>query len=317
MISLFVLSSLQVGIGTSVGSKLQTSVEPVLELQGSLYEPVGPEETDAYHSISHEKNNELNIEQVKIPHSGVVNEVEENIFKEYTSNDIFSFDTIPTNAPTATFPPLTMSDRVPSSNVHSSNIATARDFFDNFSSDKQNQPSNGSTGITSDVKKSEQVTTVHEQFPVYSYGHLGESQSSIPFSAKDSNSSQSVNVNNSDITTSNESVQVIDSKMDDSAMDNQIHDMETNNQHVTQNTSVLLSTPEHAINPRSSIESLRQLSQQMNGLILHSAPDSAAHIEDHELECRNQELAAMLATAHQKREQLELQLKGYVSNFNM
>jgi hypothetical protein len=249
-----------------------------------------------------------------------MNEVEKNTFKGYTSSDIFSFKAVPTNAPVTTFPPLTVSGRMLSNNTHSSNIAKARDFFDNFSSDKQNQPSNGSFGITKGVKESEHVRTVHQLFPVYSYEHLGvseESQSSVPFSVEDSNSSQSVIVQNSDTTTYQESIQITDSKMDQNAIDNQIHDMEANNQDVTQNTSILLSSPEHAINARSSIESLRQLSQQMNGLIGESAQGNATHIEDSELERRNQELAAMQATERQKCEQLELQLKGYVSNFHM
>lgn len=245
-----------------------------------------------------------------------MNEVEKNTCKGYTSSDISSFNAMPTNA-FAAFPTLNML----SSNIHSSDIATARDFFDNLSSDTQSQPSNGSTDITSGIKESEQVRTVHHLFPAYSYEHLDisdELQSSVPLSIEDSNSSQSVIFLNSDTTTFQESIQVSDNKMDQSAIDNQIRsDMETNNQHETQNTSVLLSTPEHSVNARSSIESLRQLSQQMNGLIGESTEGITVHIEDSELERRNQELAAMLATELQKREQLELQLKGNVSNFHM
>lgn len=310
---------LQIGSGTSVGTTLRTFIEPSLELQGKLDEPVAPEEIGAYCDASH-KVDELNIEEVSVSHSEVVNEVEKNTFKGCTSSDIFSFSAMPTNAPVTTFLPLTMSGKLLSSNAHSLNIAAARDFFDNFSSDKQNQSSSGGTGVNSGVKESEQVGTVHQLFPVYSYEHLGvsdESQSSMPFNVEDSNSSQSAIVHNSVTATNQESMQVFASKMDQSAIDNQIHDMETSNQHVTQNNSVLFSTPEHAVNARSSIESLRQLSQQMNGLIGESAQGSATHTEDSELEHRNQELAAMLAAECQKREQLELQLKGYVSNFHV
>jgi hypothetical protein len=47
----------------------------------------------------------------------------------------------------------------------------------------------------------------------------------------------------------------------------------------------------------------------MNGLIDESAHDSVTHIEVSELECRNQELAALLEIKQQKCEQMEFQLK--------
>jgi hypothetical protein len=309
--------SLQIGSGTNDCSKLQTS-------QGTSDEPVACEEIDTYHSTSHDKINESNMKEANIPHNGIANEVERNTFRG--SSDIFSNNPMPTNASFATFPTLTMSDRVPSGNVHSLDIATARDFFDNFSSDKQDQPSNDNIGISSDVEESQQATTVHHLFPadlVSTSGseHLGvaadESQISASLSIKDSDSSHSVIIQNSNATVSKESIQVIDSKMDLSTVGNQTDDVETHNQHVLQNTSALLSTPECIVSARSSSESLRQLSLQMNGLIEESFQASATHAEDNELERRNQELAAMLATEWQKREQLELQLKEYVSNYNM
>jgi hypothetical protein len=208
---------------------------------------------------------------------------------------------IPEDVPIATFPPLTVSDGI------LSDISRAKDFFDSFSSYNHSPPSDGSTDIILGEKESEQVTTPHQLFPVSSCETVDvadDSQIIVLSSIKSAESSPSVELQNFDTATFKELVQVIDSKVDQNVIDNQ---------HVIQNTSVVLSTPEHSSNARSSTESLRQLSLQMNGLIEESARDNAAHREDSELERRNQELAALLAAECQKCEQLNLQLKEYVS----
>lgn len=313
--------SLQIGIGGRVGSKLQTSTESSLKLQGSLDEPAAPEKNYSYHRPPNlDKINESDMKDASTSQNGVLNEVEENAFTGCTGSSTLPVTSIPTNAPIATISPITVTDSVPSGYVHSSDIATAKAFFDNYSSDKQIQPSNSNIGITSDIKDSEQVTTVHQLFPASSNEHLGaagDAQSSVFFSVKESNPSQSVIIQNSETATSQESMQVIDSEMDQNITNNQSDDVIAHDQHGTQNTSVLLSTPEHSITAMSSSECLRQLSLRMNGLIDESAHDSITHIEGSQLESRNQELAALLAIRQQQCEQMELQLKEYVSNYNL
>jgi hypothetical protein len=282
---------------------------------------VALEKKYSYHIVPNlDEINESNVKDASTPQNGALNEVEENTFKGYTGRNILSVNSIPTNAPIATVSPVTVTDRILPGYVHSSDTATPNDFFDNYSSDKQIQPSDGSFGITSNIKESEQVTAVHQFFPASSYEHLGvavDAQSDVLFSVKESNPNQSVIVQNSDTTALQESTQVIDSEMDQSVIPDQTDDVIAHDQHGTQNTSALLLTPEHSINARSSSECLRQLSLQMNGLIDESAHDSVTHIAGSELERRNQELAALLAIKQQKCEQMELQLKEYVSIYNL
>lgn len=279
-----------------MGSELETVIEPSLQLQGNLIEQafVKPENTDTYNCTSHDTSNGSNVNESNIPHNGLGKEVEKN-----------AVNSIPADVPAATFPPLTDSDRILFGHVHSLDVATARDFFDSFSSYNHSIQFDGSTGITSG--ESEQITTAHRLFPVSSCETVDiadDSQISVSSSVKGTDSGQSVVLQNFDTATFKESVPVTDSKVDQNDIDNQ---------HVIQNTSVVLSTPEHTNNARSSTESLRQLSLQMSGLIEDSARDNATHREDSELECRNQELAALLAAECQKCERLNLQLKEYVS----
>lgn len=308
--------SLQIGIGGRVGSKLQTSTDPSLKLQGCLDEPAAPEKKYSYHSPPNlDEINESNMKDASTSQNGVLNEVEENTVTGCTGSNIPSVTSIPTYASIATVSPVTVTDSVLSSYVHSSDIATAKAFFENYSSDKQTQPSDSNIGITSDIKDSEQVTTIHHLFPAFSNEHLGaagDAQSNVFLSVNESNPSQSVIIQNSDTATSQESIQVIDS-----ITNNQTDDVVTHDQHGTQNTSVLLSTPECSITAVSSSECLRQLSLRMNGLIDESAHDDITYIEGNELECRNQELAALLAIRQQQCEQMELQLKEYVSNYSL
>jgi hypothetical protein len=187
-------------------------------------------------------------------------------------------------------------------------VASARDFFDSFSSYNHSVLSDGSTGLTSGERESEQVTTAHQLFPVSSCEAVDvayDSQISVSSSIKGTDLGQSVVLQNFDTVTFKELVKVTDSNEDQNVVDSQ---------HVIQNTSVVLSTPEHCSNARSSTESLRQLSLQIHDLIEDSAQGNATHREDSELECRNQELAALLAAECQKCERLNLQLKEYVSN---
>ena len=280
-----------------MGSELETFIEPSSQLQGNLNEQVFiiPENTDTYNCTSHDTNNGSNVKESNIPHNGLGNEAEKN-----------AVNTIPAGVPAATFPPLAVSDKILFSNVHSADVATARDFFDSFPSCNGSLQSDGSPDITSGERESEQVAAVHQLFPVSSYETVdvaGDSQS-VSSSFKGTDSGQSVFLQNFDTGPFKESVQVADSKVDQNVIDNQ---------HVIQNTRGVISTSEHSSNARSSTESLRQLSLQMNGLIEDSARDNAAHREDSELECRNQELAALLAAECQKCERLNLQLKEYVS----
>jgi hypothetical protein len=311
---------LQNGIGRKVDSKVKTSTESSVMLQGFLDEPAAPEKNYSYHSLPNlDEINESNMKDVSTAQTGVSNEVEENAFKKYTDSIIPAVTTIPTNTPIATVSSITVTDSVPSGYVHSSDIATAMAFFDNYSPDKEIQSSNVSIDMTSDIKDSEQVTTVHQLFPASSYLHLdvaGDAQSCVFFSGKESDPSQSVTVQSSDTAASQESLQVIDSERAQTFIGNETDDVIAHVQHETQNTSVLLSAAEHSISARSSSECLRQLSLQMNGLIDESARDSVTHIEVSELECRNQELAALLEIKQQKCEQMELQLKEYVSYCN-
>lgn len=289
---------LQNSVGTSVGSELQTFSEPSLLSQGNVNEPalVMPVNTNSYNYTSHDKINQSNVKEYNIPHNGLGIEVEKN-----------AVNSIPTEIPIATFPASTVSDTIFSSYVHSSNVATARDFFDSFSSYNPDLSSDDSPGITSGEKESEQVTTAPQLLPLSSCETTDvadESQISMSSSVKGTDSGQSVVLQTSDTASSSESVQVIYCKVDQNVIDNQ---------HVTQNTSVVFSAPEHSNSARSSTESLRQLSLQMTGLIEGSARDNATHREDSELERRNQELAALLAVEYQKCEQLNLQLKEHVS----
>jgi hypothetical protein len=297
---------------------VKTSVESSSKLQAFLEEPAASEKNFSYHSLPDlDEINESNSEDARIPQTGVSNEMEENAVKGCTDTSTSSVTSLAINAPIAIVSSITVTDSVPSCYAHSSNIATAKAFFDNYSPDKDIQPYNGNSDITADAKDSEQVTTVHQFSPASSYEHLdvtGEAQSHAFFNSKESDHGQSVIVQNSGTPAPQESVQVIDSEIDQSISGNQT-DVIAHEQCGTQNTSVLLSTPEHSISTRSSSECLRQLSLQMNGLIEDSAHDSVAHIEGSELECRNQELAALLAMKQQKCEQMELQLKEYVSNF--
>lgn len=285
-----------------MGSELETVIEPSLQLQGNLNEQafIIPENTDTYNCISHDTSNGSNVNESNISHNGLGKEVEKN-----------AVNSIPADVPAATFPPLTDSDRILFSHVHSSDVATAKDFFDSFSSYNRSLQSDGSTGITSGESESEQITTAHQLFPVSSCETVDvadDSQINVSSSVKGTDSDQSVVLQNFDTATFKESVQVTDSKVDQNDIDNQ---------HVIQNTSVVLSTSEHTSNARSSTESLRQLSLQMSGLIEGSAQANATHGEDNELECRNQELAALLAAERQKCERLNLQLKEYVSKPNL
>ncbi|PNF30442.1 hypothetical protein B7P43_G12490 [Cryptotermes secundus] len=307
----------KIGIGGRVGSKLQTSTDPSLKLQRCLDEPAAPEKNYSYHSPPNlDEINEANMKDTSTSQNVVLNEVEENTFAGCTGSNILSVTSVPTYAPIATVSPVTVTDSVLSGYVHSSDIATAKAFFENYSSDKQTQPSNSNIGITSEIKDSEQVTTVHHLFPASNNEHLGaagDAQSNVFLSVNESNPSQSVIIQNSDTATSQESIQVIDSEMDQSITNNQTDNVVTHDQHGTQNTSVLLSTPEHSITAMSSSECLRQLSLRMNGLIDESAHDDITYIEGNVLECRNQELAALLAIRQQQCEQMELQLKEYQS----
>lgn len=281
-----------------MGNELETVVEPSLQLQGNLNEQafVIPENTDTYNCTSYDTSNGSNVNESNIPHNGLGKEVEKS-----------AVNSIPADVPAVTFPPLTDSDRTVFSHVHTSDAATARDFFDSISSYNRSLQTDGSTGITSDESEPEQIATAHQLFPVSSCETVDvadDTQISASSTLKGTDSGQNVVLQNFDTTTFKELVQVSDSKVDQNGIDNQ---------YVIQNTSVVLSTPEHTSNARSSTESLRQLSLQMSGLIEDSARDNATHREDSELECRNQELAALLAAECQKCERLNLQLKEYVS----
>jgi hypothetical protein len=316
-IGFFCVFSLQTGIGRRVDSRVNTSAESSLILQGLLDEPAASEKNYSYRSLPNlDEINESNMKDASTPQTGVSNEVEENAFKGYKDSSIPAVTAIPTNTPVATVSSVTVTDSFPSGYVHSSDIATAMAFFDNYSPDKEIRLSNDSIDITSDIKDSEQFTIVHQLYPASSYEHLDvadDAQSHVFFSGKESDPSQSVTVQNSDTAASQESIQVIDSEMDQTIIGNQTDDVIAHVQRGTQNANILLSTPEHSISARSSSECLRQLSLQMNGLIDESAHDSVTHIEVSELECRNQELAALLEIKQQKCEQMELQLKEYVS----
>lgn len=281
-----------------MSSELETVIEPSLQLQVNLNEQafIIPENTDTCNCTSHDTSYGSNVNESNIPHNGLGKEVEKN-----------AVNSLPADVPAATFPSLYDSDRILFSYVHSSDVATARDFFDSFSSYNRSLQSDGSTGITSGESESEQITAAHQLFPVSSCETVDvadDSQTNMSSSIKGEDSGQSIVLQNFDTATFKESVQVADSKVDQNDIDNQ---------HVIQNTSVVLSTPEHTSNARSSTESLRQLSLQMSGLIEDSARDNATRREDSELECRNQELAALLAAECQKCERLNLQLKEYVS----
>lgn len=281
-----------------MSSELETVIEPSLQSEGNLNEQafVIPENTDTYNCTSHDTSNGFNVNESNILHNGLGKEVEKS-----------AVNSIPADVPAVTFPPLTDSNRILFSHVHSSDAATARDFFDSFSSYNHSQQTGGNTGTTSGESEPEQITTAHQLLPVSSCKTVDvpdDLQISASFTVKGTDSGQNVVLQNFDTATFKESVQVTDSKVDQNDIDNQ---------HVIQNTSVVLSTPEHTSNARSSTESLRQLSLQMSGLIEDSARDNATHREDSELECRNQELAARLAAECQKCERLNLQLKEYVS----
>jgi len=281
-----------------VGSELETVIEPSLQLQGNLNEQafVIPENTDTYNCTSYDTSNGSSVNESNIPHNGLGKEVEKS-----------AVNSIPADVPAVTFPPLTDSDRILFSHVPTSDAATARDFFDSISSYNRSLQTDGSTGITSGESEPEQIATAHQLFPVSSCETVdvaGDTQISASSTVKGTDSGQNVVLQNFDTNTFKESVQVTDSKVDQNDIDNQ---------YVIQNTSVVLSTPEHTSNARSSTESLRQLSLQMSGLIEDSARDNATYREDSELECRNQELAALLAAECQKCERLNLQLKEYVS----
>jgi hypothetical protein len=291
--------SLQTGIGTSVGSELETVTGPSVQSQENLNEQVFVirENTDAYNWASPDTINGSSVEESNIPHNGLGNEVERS-----------AVSSVPADAPAAAVTPLTVSDRILVGHVHPSDAAAARDFFDSLSSYSHSVLSDGSTGIASGERGSEQVTTAHQLFPVSSFGTVDvpdDSQISVSSSIKGTDSDQSVVLQNCDITTFKDLVKVSDSNEGQNVVDNQ---------HAIRNTSVVMSTPEQCSNARSSTESLRQLSLQINGLIEDCAQGDATRREDSELECRNQELAALLAAECQKCDRLNLQLKEYVSN---
>jgi hypothetical protein len=237
------------------------------------------------------------MEETNIPHNGLGNEVEKS-----------AVNSVPADVPAAAVTPVTVSDRIHIGHVHPSDVAAARDFFDSLSSYSNSVLSDGSTGIASGEGESEQVTSAHQLFPVSSCEALDvpdDSQISASSSIKGTESDESVVHQNFYVRTFTHFVNVSDSNEGQNVDDNQ---------HAIRNTSVVVSTPEQFNNARSSTESLRQLSLQINDLIEDSGPGDATHREDSELECRNQELAALLAAECQKCDRLNLQLKEYVSN---
>ncbi|KAJ4442233.1 hypothetical protein ANN_12099 [Periplaneta americana] len=267
-----------------------------------------PPEFNTYHTESNEKLSGSEINNFAGVQNGEVKSIDENQFRGL--NDVFNFESMSTVTPSNS---AASGNSVPSYTA-SSDIVAARNFFDNFSFNKDSQSSSDNVDTTLGANESQDTRTVQQLFSTESvsassYEHVcasGESQTSLSFSLEDSNSSRSVIVKNPDATDSQDSIQVIDSKTDQAVANNESE--------VTQQEAMAQKeVSEPLISFRSSSESLRQLSLQINGLIQESVQESVPHAGDSILERRNQELAALLAAETQKSEQLQLHLKEYQS----
>ncbi|XP_069698649.1 golgin subfamily A member 2 [Periplaneta americana] len=277
-------------------------------VQGDFKISNTPPEFNTYHTESNEKLSGSEINNFAGVQNGEVKSIDENQFRGL--NDVFNFESMSTVTPSNS---AASGNSIPSYTA-SSDIVAARNFFDNFSFNKDSQSSSDNVDTTLGANESQDTRTVQQLFSTESvsassYEHVcasGESQTSLSFSLEDSNSSRSVIVKNPDATDSQDSIQVIDSKTDQAVANNESE--------VTQQEAMAQKeVSEPLISFRSSSESLRQLSLQINGLIQESVQESVPHAGDSALEQRNQELAALLAAETQKSEQLQLHLKEYQS----
>ncbi|PSN53227.1 hypothetical protein C0J52_07993, partial [Blattella germanica] len=287
--------------------------EPSINLQECLPAAPVPGNIDSYFTagneqVSNQETNELNVEQ-----NGNVQEIQSNVFGSYS--DVFPVNTSSFNLPTATFPSFTMSSGGFASNSHFSDVTSARNFFDYFSGESRNQSSN--MNIVPEVKEPEPIASVPTELniatniiPVISSNaqnenlNISNESPSTNFPTVDLNYHENVEIQNLETTSSPELERINDTE--EVPISNQTEEIQ--DQPMTENME---DVPTAIV--RSTSESLRQLSLQVNGLIEESSQKSSVHGEESELERRNQELAAMLSTEKQKTEKLELQLKEYQS----
>ena len=277
-----------------------------------------------FNTSQNEEFKDLNINQ-----NGVTKETEAHIFQG--QNEMFPKISQSFSPPIAAFPSFRMAGSA-SNNNHYSEVASAKDFFDNISSNIENKLSSNEINLMSNVKERNVEVIASSEFNIPSSAveisgneHLNnvnishQLKTNIFQNPEELNQLHGNSVNQNSENSSSIETDSVENNMKNTAVDVHAEEIpqEKEIQLVPETTQVVedVLTSEPATSVRSTSENLRQLSQQMNGLIEESLQKSSVGGEDNELERRNQELAALLANEKQKTEQLELQLKEYVSNF--